>query len=83
MLVGILAERIGRTLDEAWAVVVRLSQDTNVKVREVARVFCDAFDGRGRAEDAELLTRLATSRPGMGDPHRCPSERADRRVTRR
>jgi hypothetical protein len=61
VLVGILAERVGLTVDDAWGLAVRLSQDSNVKVREVARVFCDAFDGRGQPADAELVARLMTA----------------------
>lgn len=58
VVVGMIAYRIGRPTDEAWALLARLSQQTNVKVREVARVICEAFDGHGRAEDAALLAQL-------------------------
>ena len=62
-VVGILAERLGCATDSAWSVLVRLSQSTNIRVREIARVIGEAYDGRGRAEDAELLTRLMASLP--------------------
>lgn len=63
VVVGILAERLGCTTDVAWSVVVRLSQSSNVPVREIARVIGEAYDGRGRAEDAELVTWLTSSLP--------------------
>lgn len=63
VVVGILAERLGCSTDVAWSVVVRLSQRTNIRVREIARVIGEAYDGRGRAEDAELLTSLMSSVP--------------------
>lgn len=63
VVIGILAERLGCSPDVAWSVVVRLSQSTNVRVREIARVIGEAYDGHGRAEDAALLTRLMSSLP--------------------
>jgi hypothetical protein len=73
MSIGIIAQRHGCTCDEARDVLRRLSQHTNCKVREVARVLVDAYDGRARAEDAALLVRLAAELPA--DPGRSP-ERA-------
>lgn len=63
VVVGILAERLGCSTELSWSVLVRLSQSTNIRVREIARVVGDAYDGRGRAEDAVLLTRLMSSLP--------------------
>jgi hypothetical protein len=62
-LIGILAHRYGCTTDESWALVLRISQHTNIKVREVARVFVDACNGRAQPEDAALLAQLATQLP--------------------
>jgi hypothetical protein len=77
MVVGILAYRVGRRTDEAWGLVARLSQETNVKVREVARVICEAFDGHGRAEDAALLAQLIAGLPVSTIDHRDVVDSAD------
>ena len=62
-LIGILAHRYGCTTDESWALVLRISQHTNLKVREVARVFVDACNGRAQPEDAALLAQVAAQLP--------------------
>jgi len=67
-VIGMVAQRFGCTTQQAWRLLVRLSQNTNIKVRVVARVLCDAFDGRSRPEDAQLLTRLAPHLPASGWP---------------
>ena len=53
--IGVLAERNGCTTAEAWGILSRLSQDSNVKVREIARILSDARDGIIGTEDAGLL----------------------------
>ena len=60
---GLVAGRLGLTPDDAWAVLVRLSQDTNVKVREVGRVIHDAYCGRLAPEDEALAARLDANAP--------------------
>ena len=67
-VIGMVAQRFGCTTHQAWRVLVRLSQNTNIKVRVVARVLCEAFDGQGRPEDARLLTQLAAHLPASGWP---------------
>jgi len=62
--IGLLAHRFGCPTDEAWQLLVRVSQDTNTKVREIARMVTDAHDGQGRAEDAATLVRLSAELPG-------------------
>lgn len=63
VVTGILAAKLGVTPNEAWDVLVRLSQDTNVKVREVGRVIQDAYLGRLAPEDEELAALLDAKSP--------------------
>lgn len=56
--VGLLAERESCRSDVAWDLLAKISQDTNVKVRDVARVLVDSHDGTVRPEDAELLAKV-------------------------
>jgi hypothetical protein len=64
VVTGLVATRLEVTPDEAWAVLVRLSQDTNVKVREVGRVIHDAYTGRLASEDQGLAELLDAKSPG-------------------
>ncbi|HEU5487043.1 MAG TPA: ANTAR domain-containing protein [Microlunatus sp.] len=61
--IGVLAQRRQCSSDEAWNMLARLSQDTNVKVREVARVLVDGLDGVTRSEDADIVARLRRHLP--------------------
>ncbi|MDN5760752.1 MAG: ANTAR domain-containing protein [Microlunatus sp.] len=63
-VVGLVAQRYGCTTDEAWAFLVRLSQDTQVKVRDIARVLHDSFNGESREDDVELLVTVTARLPG-------------------
>lgn len=68
--IGLLAQRAGCSSDVAWQQLVRVSQDTNVKVREIARILVDARNGRAEPGDAALLadvvSRLACGRSSKG-----------------
>jgi hypothetical protein len=55
---GLIAAELGIPPDEAWALLVRLSQRTNVKVRDVGRVVVDAYNGRLTGENEALAARL-------------------------
>lgn len=55
---GMLAERFGLGFEEAWNLMVRLSQNTNVKLREVARVIADAYCGALSDTDTPLAREL-------------------------
>lgn len=63
LVTGLLAERYKLDPDAAWDFLVRLSQHTNVKVREVARVIFDDFRGCLADEDWSLAARLNAVRP--------------------
>ena len=65
MVIGILAVRCNVTTDQSWELLVQLSQRTNVKLAEVARVLHEDFDRHPALDDATLLARIAAklSRP--------------------
>ena len=75
---GILANRFGLTQERVWQLLVQLSQNTNVKLREVARVISAAHAGTLEADDQtfavrlnseleRLLPRVAAGRPAGPD----------------
>ncbi|HEY5979776.1 MAG TPA: ANTAR domain-containing protein [Microlunatus sp.] len=57
--IGLVAQRAGCSSDDAWLHLVRLSQDLNIKVREIARILVDARNGRAAPADAPTLARLS------------------------
>jgi hypothetical protein len=60
---GLLAQRFGITPDRAWSLIVRLSQNGHVKVREIAQVVVDAHCGRLEPAEAEILSSLEKHLP--------------------
>lgn len=62
--VGLLAHRFSCSPEQSWRLLVRLSQSSNVKVREVARILTDAHSGADVSADAEVLAVLADQLPG-------------------
>ena len=65
-VVGLLAGRLDCTTDQAWLLLVRLSQSTNTKVQVATRVLLDAFNGRPCPEDGRLLAALCERLPTSG-----------------
>ena len=67
---GMLAERHGLSLEEAWALLVRASQHTNLKVREVAWLVTAARSGEltglNLAKSERVSTALATGLEVLG-----------------
>jgi len=63
--IGLLAHRFACSPEQAWRLLVRLSQTSNVKVREVARILADAHSGADVTADADVLAILATQLPGQ------------------
>jgi hypothetical protein len=57
--IGLIAQRAGIGSDEAWQQLVGISQATNLKVREIARVLVDARNGRAQPTDAATLADVA------------------------
>ena len=68
--VGLLANRFHCSPDQAWRLLIRLSQNSNVKVREVARILADAHSGVDVSADADVLARLCSQLPGVIRPPR-------------
>ena len=58
LVTGVLAARFGMSPERAWALLVRLSQPSNQKMRVVTRVVHDAYFDRLRPEDRALATKL-------------------------
>jgi ANTAR domain-containing protein len=58
--IGLVAQRAGCSVDDAWQQLVRVSQDRNVKVREIARILVDARNGRAEPTDAATLADVAS-----------------------
>lgn len=67
--VGLLAHRFQCSPERSWGLLVRLSQTTNVKVREIARILVDAHAGGDVTADAEVLASLATQLPDEHHKH--------------
>ena len=72
---GLLAGQLNITTPMAWRVMRRLSNETNIKLRDIARALVDAHDGRrppgddgvGRAIGAALGPALAAARDSDGE----------------
>jgi ANTAR domain-containing protein len=61
---GLLAQRFGISPERAWSLLVRLSQNGHVKVRDIAQAMINAHTGRLSAADAEILSAIQTHLPG-------------------
>jgi hypothetical protein len=55
---GLLAQRFAISPERAWSLLVRLSQNGHVKVREIAEAVIDAHCGRLDPSKAKLLSSL-------------------------
>ena len=55
---GLLAQRFGISPDRAWSLMVRLSQNGHVKVREIAQAVIDAHCGRPDPTEVEILSSI-------------------------
>jgi hypothetical protein len=55
---GLLAQRFGISPDRAWSLMVRLSQNAHVKVREIALAVIDAHCGRLEPAEIEMLSSI-------------------------
>ncbi len=69
MAVGLLSARFSCSTEQAWRMMVRVSQHTNIKVRTVARVLVAVHDGTAGAEDRELLRTFVHQLPASGWPN--------------
>jgi hypothetical protein len=60
---GLLAQRFGISPDRAWSLMVRLSQNGHVKVREIAQAVIDAHCGRLDPTEVEILSSIEKHLP--------------------
>jgi ANTAR domain len=60
---GLLAQRFAITPDRAWSLMVRLSQNGHVKVREIAQAVIDAHCGRLDPTEVEILSSIEKHLP--------------------
>jgi ANTAR domain len=60
---GLLAQRFGISPDRAWSLMVRLSQNGHVKVREIAQAVIDAHCGRLEPTEVEILSSIEKHLP--------------------
>ena len=68
MAIGLVSARYGCSTEEAWRTMLRVSQDSNTKVRTVARVLVVVHDGTSSPEDHEILKRFEDELPASGWP---------------
>ena len=66
MAIGLFSARFGCSTEQAWRSMLRVSQDSNTKIRDVARVLVATHDGTAGAEDRRVLARLAGHLPAAG-----------------
>ena len=55
---GLLAQRFAISPDRAWSLMVRLSQNGHVKVREIAQAVIDAHCGRLDPTEVQILCSI-------------------------
>jgi ANTAR domain len=60
---GLLAQRFGISPERAWSLLVRLSQNGHVKVRDIAQTLIDAHCGRLSPSEVEILKLMETHLP--------------------
>lgn len=68
MAIGLLSARYDCSTDQAWRTMLRVSQDSNTKVRTVARVLVATHDGTADADDHETLATFIGHLPASGWP---------------
>jgi hypothetical protein len=70
MAIGLVSARYHCSTEQAWRTLLRVSQDSNTKVRTVAAVLVAAHDGTADADDVEALGRFLDHLPPSGWPAR-------------
>jgi hypothetical protein len=66
MAVGLVSARFGCSTEQAWRTMLRVSQDSNTKIRTVARVLVATHDGTADVDDREALERFVHHLPASG-----------------
>ena len=60
---GLLAQRFAINPERAWSLLVRLSQNSHVKVRVIAQAVIDAHCGRRDPSNGEILSSIEKHLP--------------------
>ncbi|KRE95542.1 hypothetical protein ASG76_07855 [Nocardioides sp. Soil774] len=68
MAIGLLSARYSCSTEQAWRTMLRVSQDSNTKVRTVARILVATHDGSADAADAAVLATFVDHLPPSGWP---------------
>ncbi|GAA5112881.1 hypothetical protein GCM10023339_16470 [Alloalcanivorax gelatiniphagus] len=68
MAVGLVSARFRCSTEQAWRTILRVSQDSNTKVRTVARVLVATHNGTDGPEDRALLASFVHQLPASGWP---------------
>ena len=66
MAIGLLSAKYGCSTEQAWRTMLRVSQDSNTKVRSVAHVLVAVHDGTADAEDDAILKSFEAQLPATG-----------------
>lgn len=66
MAVGLLSATYSCTTEQAWRTMLRVSQDSNTKVRTVARILVAIHDGTADVEDQAVLRTFEHHLPASG-----------------
>jgi hypothetical protein len=73
---GLLAQRFAQHPERAWSVLVCLSQNCHVKVRNIAQARINAHCGRLSPAEVEILSAIENASARRRMSNRCPAGRA-------
>jgi hypothetical protein len=68
MAIGLMSARFACSTEQAWRTMLRISQDSNTKIRTVARVLVSTHDGSANDDEASLLASFVSQLPPSGWP---------------
>ncbi len=74
MAIGLISARYRCSTEQAWRTMVRVSQDSNTKVRTVARVLVSVHDGSATGDELLLLEAFEAQLPPAGWPRGLSAE---------
>jgi hypothetical protein len=60
---GLVAQRFNMTPERAWSLLVRLSQNTHLKVRDIAQALINAHCGQVGPADCEIIGAIESHLP--------------------
>jgi hypothetical protein len=68
MAIGLISATYGCSTEQAWRTLLRVSQDSNTKIRTLARVLVATHDGNDDVEHRTLLDTFVGHLPSSGWP---------------